>query len=148
MIHCRRTVLVTLLLVAGALLWAQPSFAASFDCSEKCTPSSDCSTTCRLYGMGPWPHPEDIWGTCGEYGTCDYPCVPDFQAVSEHPIGVWEVYPASGGCDVYETMEVTFSDVNECGDPDYTGCYNRQIGHRAGFCCTLYFNCYGVQGCF
>jgi hypothetical protein len=148
MVQTRRGVLVTLFLVAIALISAQPSAAASFDCSSKCTPSSDCSTTCRLYGMGPVPHPEDIWGTCGEYGTCDAPCVPNFRPVAEEPIGVFEYFPWDGGCLVYEVMEVTHSDLNECGDPDFTACFTRLIGgHEDGFCCAAHYNCYGAQSC-
>lgn len=148
MIQTRRGALVTLFLVAVALISALPSAAAPFDCSVKCTPSSDCSTVCRLYGLGPTFHPEDIWGTCGEYGTCDVPCVPNFQRVSQEPVGVFEYYPGGGSCLVYEVMEVTNSDLNQCGDPDFTTCYTRLIGgSEDGFCCGVRYLCYGAQSC-
>jgi hypothetical protein len=144
---------VLALALAAAVLLPQTAAAGlNINCSEKCTASSDCSTPCRLYGSGPL-HPDDVWGTCGDYGVCDYPdpgCTPNWVAVSESTLGVYDLqdYFNPPACEVREVVEVTFTDTNGCGDPDWTGCYERQIGYEpSGFCCGVYWACFGPRGC-
>ena len=130
-------------LVTGFL--ATPSASAQIlACSNVCTPTSDCSETCKVPGAPP----EQRWITCGEYGECAYqppPCSPNWVVTSSQPIGGFAVYDyyGIGTCDYYGVYLLTWHDANNCGDPDYQACANLEHYHRDDHLCCSFWYCGG-----
>jgi hypothetical protein len=112
-------------------------------CSWTCTPSSSCDTECI--------DDNDNQTTCGGYGVCGGgTCTPHWVAVSETVIGVYDRqdFLNPPACEVREVVEVTWTDTNGCGNPNWTSCYERVIGYEpSGFCCGVYYSCFGPRGC-
>jgi hypothetical protein len=104
-------------------------------CDETCTPSSPCNQACLD------PDGEQGLMSCGQYGVCNPPCNPNWQAVSQTPIGAWAVdYWSQNYCEHWVAYQVTWHDVNNCGSPDYTSCYHslNATDSPAGWCCAYY----------
>ena len=109
-------------------------------CSWMCSSTAPCDRECWDGG---------VQTTCGEYGLCvSGTCYPNWVPVSETVIGVFDRWPYPPACQVLEVVEVTWTDTNDCGDPDQTSCYHRYIGSNPdGFCCGVYWACFGPRGC-
>ncbi len=119
----------------GDQIWNGP-------CSWMCTPTSPCDREC-------WDG--SVQTTCGDYGVCvSGTCYPNWTPISETVIGVFDRQDVFNlpACEVLEVVRVTWTDTNDCGDPDWTSCYHRQIGYNEdGFCCGVYWSCFGPRGC-
>ena len=129
--------------VAGVAFLVQPVAVFGVTCSDSCTPSSSCENPCKLEPGPLTPETELI--TCGEYGVCN--CIPDFRVIDETRIGVFEDSPP-GLCRQFELVELTWRDVNFCGEPDFTTCDTRLFFQVAdpSICC-LAVPCFGPSSC-
>lgn len=109
-------------------------------CSDVCTTSTPCTTSCRTQ-TGP-EQPDEEWSTCGDWGVCAASCVPDWQVISTQSKGGYAVYYYTTPlrCDFYATYLITERDVNQCGEPDRTWCYRELRASRNDHrCCEFYF---------
>lgn len=135
----RSTILCRLATLAAVMLLALPVRAQITHCSEVCTQTTACDTTCRTQ-TGPIQQDEEF-STCGEWGICDAPCQPDWEVIDTESKGGFTLnYFFPERCEFYSTYLITERDMNQCGEPDRTWCYWTLTATRDDhFCCHYYF---------
>ncbi len=89
---------------------------------------------------------------CGQYinpGSCQPPCHPNWVPIAEVAIAGFSIdYPTPfpGYCQYYQRRRVTYHDNNNCGQPDFYGCYFQDFAgaftQDYGLCCVFY-QCFG-----
>lgn len=135
----RATALCRLVILAAVVLFAHPVRGQISHCSQVCTETTACDTTCRTQ-TGPFQEDEEF-STCGEWGLCDASCQPDWEVINSESKGGFAInYSFPARCEFYSTYLITERDMNQCGEPDRSWCHVVLVDSRNDhFCCHYYF---------
>ena len=101
----------------AVLLCVGVTHADIHNCSDVCTPDSDCGRSCLT--------PDGGYSTCGGYGVCNEGgggCTPNWQ-YNSYAVGGFSVtyYSSTNYCTSYVTWKHDAHDANGC-QPDYSFC--------------------------
>jgi hypothetical protein len=112
------------------------------NCQEGvCNQNSYCNDQCYLDLPG-----GREYHSCFDWtgGNCYTPCHADWQVASSTAVvGFQQEYYSPDSCDYIVGFLVTYTDVNDCGEPDFTACQYSTQGSRSDHLCCNYWYCWG-----